>query len=201
MQDGDSVLHFFCHNGRVASRLPFNGSQDHAALVPSAQLPPKKILHCGSVRHFSAARLPLCVFVEGIPPNDCEVVSGDAAGVAGFCCWACGACIVSWAFASPAMASNPAAASATINRDFMIHSLTTFWIPRGFALFAHPSVALAPWKGIEYAWCGRYLENDAQCAEPRYGAQLIGARNRDIDGVCELADASRPCRVCYRVRG
>src|SRR6202008_4939990 len=80
MQDGASVLHFFCHNGRVASRLPFNGNQDHAALVPSAQLPPKKILHCGSVRHFSAARLPLCVLVEGIPPYYCEVVSGDAAG-------------------------------------------------------------------------------------------------------------------------
>ncbi|BCG03031.1 hypothetical protein PPGU19_075990 (plasmid) [Paraburkholderia sp. PGU19] len=35
-----------------------------------AQLPPKKILHCGSVLHLSATRLPACVFVAGIPPYD-----------------------------------------------------------------------------------------------------------------------------------
>jgi hypothetical protein len=93
----------------------------HSAKI--AQLP-KKILHCGSNLHFSVARLPLCVFVAGTPPYDCEFMSEDAAGVAGFCCcWACGAGIVSWAFARPGMTSNPPAASTTINRDFMIHSL------------------------------------------------------------------------------
>ncbi|EUC20632.1 hypothetical protein SAMN05446934_1889 [Paraburkholderia hospita] len=48
--------------------LRTSGGREHLQVY--AQLPPKKILHCGSVLHFSAVRLPACVFVEGIPPYD-----------------------------------------------------------------------------------------------------------------------------------